>query len=68
MVYGVKVTHPLAIGATLEEKRCSPEGVLDHIGEGVDLIVGMGNSEPVTVLDAIEAHAESLSDVRIHQM
>jgi acyl-CoA hydrolase len=62
------VTHPPAIGATLEEKRCSPEAVLDHIGEGVDLIVGMGNSEPVTILDAIEAHAERLSGVRIHQM
>jgi hypothetical protein len=62
------VTHPPEIGATLEEKRRSPEAVLDYIGEADDLIVGMGNSEPVTILDAIEAHAERLSGVRIHQM
>ena len=68
MVYVVNVTPPLAIGAMIEEKRCSPEAVLNHIDEGDDLIVGMGNCEPVKVLDAIEAHAEDLSGVRIHQM
>jgi acyl-CoA hydrolase len=62
------VTHPPEIGATLEEKRRSPEAVLDYIGEADDLIVGMGNGEPVAILDAIEAHAERLSGVRIHQM
>ena len=68
LVYVVNVTHPPAIGAKIEEKRCSPEAVLNQIGEGDDLIVGMGNCEPATVLDAIEAHAEGLSSVRIHQM
>src|SRR5215204_5041387 len=56
------------ISAMLSEKRRRPEGVLDHIGEGDDLIVGMFNSEPLTVLDAIEANAERLPGVRIHQM
>src|SRR5215210_6256926 len=56
------------IRAALNEKRRRPEGVLDLIREGDDLIVGMFNSEPLTVLDAIEANAERLSGVRIHQM
>jgi acyl-CoA hydrolase len=42
--------------------------VLEHIDEGDDLVVGMFNSEPLTVLDALEADAERLSGVRIHQM
>src|SRR5918999_4739456 len=64
----VTVTKPPTIGAALAKKRRSPEAVLEHIAQGDDLITGMANSEPVTVLDAIEAHAERLSDVRIHQM
>jgi acyl-CoA hydrolase len=64
----VTVTKPPAIGAALSKKRRSPEAVVEHITEGDDLITGMGNSEPATVLDALEAHAERLSRVRIHQM
>src|ERR687894_1229319 len=60
--------HPPTIRAALAEKQCQPEAVLEHIGEGDDVIVGMFNSEPLTVLDALEADAERLSDVRIHQM
>jgi acyl-CoA hydrolase len=60
--------HPPTIRAALTEKRRQPEAVLEHIGEGADVIVGMFNSEPLTVLDALEAGAERLSDVRIHQM
>src|SRR3712207_5140589 len=56
------------IRAALGGKRRRPEAVLEHIGEGDDLIVGMFNSEPLTVLDTLEANAERLSDVRIHQM
>ena len=61
-------SHPPTVRAALAEKQCQPEAVLEHIGEGDDLIVGMFNSEPLTVLDALEANAERLSDVRIHQM
>src|SRR5919199_3217589 len=61
-------THPPTIRAALSERRRQPEAVLEHIGEGDDVIVGMFNSEPLTVLDALEANAERLSDVRIHQM
>jgi len=62
-------TRPPAIRAALIEKQCQPpEAVLEHIDEGDDLIVGMFNSEPLTVLDALEANAERLSGIRIHQM
>src|ERR671911_853935 len=61
-------TKPPTIGAALAKKRRPAEAVVEHVGKGGDLIAGMGNSEAVTVLDAIEAHAQRLSGVRIHQM
>ena len=42
--------------------------VIDHIRPGQDIIVPLANGEPITVLDAIEAHADELSGVRVHQM
>jgi hypothetical protein len=60
--------HPPTIRAALAEKRRQPEAMLERIGEGEDVIVGMFNSEPLTVLDALEAGAEQLSGVRIHQL
>ena len=51
----VTVTKPSMIGAALATKRQSPEAVVEHITDGDDLIAGMGNSEPATVLDPIEA-------------
>ena len=42
--------------------------VLEHIRPGTDVIVPTGNSEPVTLLDAIEAHAAELERVRVHQL
>lgn len=44
------------------------EVVLDHIGSGADLIVPLANGEPVTLIDAIEAHGDQLTGVRVHQM
>jgi acyl-CoA hydrolase len=44
------------------------ERVLEHIEPGADLIVPIANGEPVSVLDAVEAAAPSLSGVRVHQM
>ncbi|HVM53989.1 MAG TPA: acetyl-CoA hydrolase/transferase C-terminal domain-containing protein [Acidimicrobiales bacterium] len=46
----------------------APEGVLPHVEDGADLIVPLANGEPVSVVDAIEAHATERSGVRIHQM
>jgi acyl-CoA hydrolase len=60
--------HPPMIHAALAEKHCQPDAVLEHFDEVADIIVGMFNSEPLTVLDALEANAKRLSGVRIHQM
>jgi len=46
----------------------APDAVLEHIGEGTDLIVPLANGEPVSMLDAIEQHADRLRGVRVHQM
>ncbi len=46
----------------------SAEDVLHSIEDGADLIVPLANGEPVSVLDAIEAHATRWTGVRIHQM
>lgn len=62
------MTHPPDIRSGLDAKRCAPEAVLDQLPPGADAIVGLGNGEPVTVIDAIEAGAEQLRDVRLHQM
>jgi len=56
------------ISSALLAKLVKADAVLDHIEPGADLIVGVGNGEPSTVIDAIETGAGALSDVRIHQM
>lgn len=52
----------------LQERRVAPEAVLDHIEPETELIVGVANAEPVTVIDAIEAAGGQLRDVRLHRM
>ena len=52
----------------LEETRRPPEAVLDHLPADGHAIVGLGNSEPWTVVDAIEAGAERFTNLRLHQM
>ena len=42
--------------------------MLDQLPPGSDVIVGLGNGEPVTVIDAIEDGAEHLREVTLHQM
>ena len=56
------------IAAALAERRRSAEAVLDHVPVGGDVIVGLGNGAPATVLDAIETGAGLLRDVSLHQM
>lgn len=46
----------------------SADAVLDLLTPGADVIVLLANGEPTTVLDAIEAGADRLEGVRIHQM
>ena len=62
------MSHPPNVGTSLREKRRAPDAVLDHIEPAADLIVGLGNAAPSTVLDAIEQNAAGLADVRLHQM
>jgi hypothetical protein len=45
-----------AISAAIAAKRRPAEEVLGHIAVGGDAIVGLGNGEPKTVIDAIEAN------------
>lgn len=42
--------------------------VVRHIASNADIIVPLANGEPVTLLDAIETDACTLSGVRVHQM
>ncbi len=57
-----------AIAAALAAKRRPAEEVLAHVAVGGDVIVGLGNGEPKTVIDALEAGAGRLEEVRLHQM
>ncbi len=49
-------------------KAASADALLDHIGPDADLIVPISNGEPVTLLDAVERHADRLERVEVHQM
>lgn len=53
---------------TQRSEPVAADQVLDQITPGTDLIVPLANGEPVALLDAIEANAESLDSVRVHQM
>ena len=44
------------------------DAVLEYITDGTDIIVPLANGEPVTLLDAVERHADQLCNVRVHQM
>jgi hypothetical protein len=57
-----------AFSAALADRRRPPEAVLEHLHAAAEAIVGVANGEPKTVLDAIEAGAERLGRVRLHQM
>jgi acyl-CoA hydrolase len=57
-----------AIADQLRGKRRDAADVLAHIKVGGDVIVGAANGEPKTVVDAIEAGADRLKEVRLNQM
>ena len=59
---------PRSIEEEVDRRRRPPEAVLDVIAAGADIVVGVANGEPVGVLNAIEAAADELEDVRLHQM
>jgi acyl-CoA hydrolase len=58
----------VSVASLLAERQTTPETVLEHIEPGADVIVGAGNGEPRTVVDVIEAAADRLQGVRMHQM
>jgi len=47
---------------------CDPQGLIDALRPGDDVIVPLANGEPVCLIDAMEDHVEALHDVRVHQM
>src|SRR5215210_7518942 len=65
---GEMTREPPTVAAALRRSRRPAEAVLDHVGDTGDVIVGLGNGEPATVVDALEAGHERLRDVRVHQM
>src|SRR5260221_309001 len=62
------MAHPPAIAEQLAASRCSADAVLRYLEPGSEVLVGLANGEPATVLDAIEAAADGLRDIRLHQM
>lgn len=46
----------------------SPDAVLDHIAPGMHVLVPLANGEPVALLDSLQAHADGLDRVTVHQM
>ncbi|HEY2260328.1 MAG TPA: acetyl-CoA hydrolase/transferase C-terminal domain-containing protein [Solirubrobacteraceae bacterium] len=61
------MTHP-TIAAEITARRGAPEDVLPWLVPGIDVIVGAANGEPALVIDAVEAAADTLDSVRLHQM
>lgn len=46
----------------------NPDDVLDLVGPGADLVLGMANGEASAAVDALEREHLVLEDVRLHQM
>ena len=62
------ILRPTRYGREMQIEPQTAESVLAHVVPDTDLIVPLANGEPVSLLDAIEAAAETLSGVRVHQM
>ena len=45
-----------------------PEAILEHLAPHTHVIVPLAAGEPVLTLDAMQAHAESLTAITVHQM
>jgi acyl-CoA hydrolase len=56
--------------AALAAKKTTADAVRGWVEDGSDVIAGVANGEPVTIMDALEAAAAAgeLRDVRVHQM
>ncbi len=60
--------RPAGIERQLTEKRREAVDVLELISPDDDLVVGIANAEPATVIDAIEENAHRLDGVHIQQV
>lgn len=58
----------MTVASGIASKRVDASDVLRFVEPGADVIVGIANAEPTTVLDAMERGADRLHDVRLHQM
>ena len=70
-VPGPRAQGPPGLGNTAgmtDALPTTPDAVLGLLEDGADVIVPLANGEPVSVLDAMEEHAERFRDVRVHQM
>jgi acyl-CoA hydrolase len=56
------------VESALKAQRRDASAVLDHIESGADLIVGLANGEPATVIDALENAGSLPQGLRVHQM
>jgi len=54
--------------AALAARRRQPEAIVDLLPAGAQVLVPLANGEPRTVIDALDACAEDLDGVRVHQM
>jgi len=44
------------------------EAVLDHLTPGTNVVVPLANGEPVTIINELDAAADRLDHIRVHQM
>jgi acyl-CoA hydrolase len=56
------------VAATPIPAPAPPEAVLEHLAPRTQVIVPLANGEPVSVLAAMDAAADQLDRVRVHQM
>ncbi len=53
---------------SVAEKQRQAEDVLAYVPPGADVIMPLSNGEPKSIIDALDANANLLDGVRIHQM
>jgi len=58
--------HPPPLAASSVDEVA--DALVAQLPAGADLVVPIANGEPVHLLDALEARADQLTEVRIHQM
>ena len=57
-----------AIDLLAQKRTSDPAAFIEHLQPGAEVIVPIANGEPVLLLDALEANAERLHGVTVHQM